>query len=110
MLSVCPVSSFMKSISISLLLCLSTTAYSFDFTPEAVPENLYILDSSGNVYVDHVATGCSGNTYYLRKGHIMFDQMFALLLAAQTSKQKVILRFESCTGGSHGIIDGIKLK
>ena len=65
-------------------------------TPAAIPQNLHVYDSAGNTYVDLTPHDRSGVRYFLPPTHAGYEAIYSMLLAAQISKKKVILRINGC--------------
>lgn len=79
-------------------------------TAASVPQNIHIYSTSGTLYFDHVAKGCSGYRYYLSTSHPSFDPIVSILLAAQLAERKVVIRFGSCNSNNQGSVIGVYLK
>ncbi len=79
-------------------------------TPEsAVPRNLHVYNDDGHTYVDHVSGECSTVRYRLEPSHKKYDAILSILLAAQTSKKRVTLRYDYSVGCTQGRIVGVYL-
>lgn len=92
---------------------MSSIAYASDHTDISVPTNLHIYSSSGDAFVKMPSQGCStGGVYQLSHGHVRYEAIFSLLLAAQISGSKVRIHFDGCVNGSNprGNIIGVYLK
>ena len=63
-------------------------------TPAAVPKLMHVYNSAGHAYVDMPPHDYAGGRYYLHPSHAKYDAIFALLLAVQTAKKNVIVRFD----------------
>ncbi|MCG7550146.1 hypothetical protein [Pseudoalteromonas sp. Of7M-16] len=106
----------MKKLLLSLIL-VSGFSYADMNTPGttsySVPTNLHIFNSKGDTFVNLPAIGCSTSVYYLSPSHTKYDAIFSILLAAQTAKKKVKVRFDKCVNSKtnpFGNITGIYLK
>ncbi len=92
------------------LFLFSMQCLSVDHTPEEIPQNIHIVDFAGNTYVDLVPSTCSGSRYYISPGHTKYDTIVSILLAAQISGKKIVLRYDGCNGQNQGKIIGVFLK
>ena len=79
-------------------------------TPPSPPNNLHVYDTIGNTYVDHLLDACGSRRYHLSPNHNKYDAIFSVLLAAQVSKKKVIIRYDGCfNNNQQGEIIGVYL-
>ncbi|QUJ67367.1 hypothetical protein KDD30_15215 [Photobacterium sp. GJ3] len=93
---------------ILFLLVFSFSAFAEPLTtPAGVPKNFHVYDLHGNTFVDLAAHGCSSARYYLSPTHPKYDAIVSVLLAAQTSNKKIVIRFEDCTPQDQGKIIGV---
>jgi len=79
-------------------------------TPPSPPNNLHVYDTIGNTYVDQLLDTCGSRRYHLSPNHNKYDAIFSVLLAAQVSKKKVIIRYDGCfNNNQQGEIIGVYL-
>ena len=93
------------------LFTLSIFVNAMDYTNAMVPENLHVYNTAGAIYVDMHVDACTGKRYYLSSNNKNYESIYSMLLAAQISQRKVVLRYDGCTNrGSQGKIVGVYLK
>ncbi|WP_345880907.1 hypothetical protein [Shewanella algae] len=102
----------MRYLLVLLIMLLSFSSFAVEYTPETVPKNLHVYNTSGSTYVDLVAAGCSSYRYYLNPVHEKYDIIVSILLAAQVANKKVVVIFDGCVNGGNpqGNIVGVYLK
>ena len=88
----------------------SNTQAAAENTPAAVPKNLHVWNTAGDTYVDLVSSGCSYSRYRLSPSHAKYDTIVSILMAAQISGHKVVIRFDGCNSVNQGTIVGVYLQ
>ena len=101
----------LKILLASFLLQFGTNAFAVpDVTTAAVPKNLHVYDSTGKTYVDHVQGVCTTVRYHISPSHVKYDAIVSILLSAQMSNKKVVIRYNGCVNsGSQGELIGVYL-
>mgnify|MGYP007077563275 CR=1 FL=1 len=102
----------LRIVSLSIFLFFFFYLYAaISMTPVAVPSNLHVYDEVGNTYVDHVVDGCGSYRYWINPENANYEAIMSILLTAQVSGKKVILRYDGCVnGGNQGRVIGVYLK